>query len=103
MRIAQKFHLNFRAKCVIYYADLLTIVNALWAPIFTLTKEMQPIMKQPHTNLDLATQTDTRSRLADRLGFLLAKRWLRIHRESEAVRVKKAFPADGSKQNQSKQ
>ena len=60
-------------------------------------------MKQPRSSLDVASQTDVRNRLADRLGFLLAKRWLRIHRESEAVRMKKTFPVDGSKQDQSKQ
>jgi len=54
---------------------------------------------QPHTNLDLASQTDVRNRLADRLGFLLAKRWLRIHRESESMIAKKSFSTDGAKQD----
>ena len=59
-------------------------------------------MKQPRSNPDLVAQTDIRARMADRLGFLLAKRWLRIQRESEAKRTKKAFPTDGSNQDKSK-
>ena len=53
---------------------------------------------QQRNHLELASQTDVRARLADRLGFLLAKRWLRIHRESESIHTKKAFSVDGSKQ-----
>ena len=56
---------------------------------------------QPRTNLDPSAQTDVRNRLADRLGFLLAKRWIRIHRETKSIREKKAFPADGPKQDSS--
>ena len=59
-------------------------------------------MKQLHSTLNLAAQTDVRSRLADRLGFLLAKRWIRMHRESESTRTKKVFPADSSKHAKSK-
>ena len=59
-------------------------------------------MNQPRNTPDLASQADVRARMADRLGFLLAKRWLQIQRESESVRAKKAVPADGSNQGKSK-
>jgi len=58
-------------------------------------------MNQPRSNFDLTSQTDVRNRLVDRLGFLLAKRWLRIHREPESSLAKKAFSANGSKQGKS--
>ena len=58
-------------------------------------------MKQPRNAPDLTSQADVRARMADRLGFLLAKRWMRIQRESEANHAKKAFPADGSNHDKS--
>ena len=59
-------------------------------------------MKQPRSSSDPITQAnDIRARMADRLGFLLAKRWLRIHRESEANRAKKAFSVDSAKPDKS--
>ena len=61
------------------------------------SRKAQNPMSEDLNNTALGTPTDVRQRLADRLGFLLAKRWIRIQQQRELRREENQSPCGESK------
>jgi hypothetical protein len=55
-------------------------------------------MKKDSNYLPDEVRADARQRLADRLGFLLAKRWIRIHQKPAVEREDQRPKPDDGKQ-----